>query len=131
MNSVLVAVRNVISGSLFSNAFGDRVYFDVAPGDSALPLCVYSADELEWQRGFDGTRRQVVQVSFTFAETGAANTTGSLASSRLKTLLDNAELSVSGYSRVLALLKQRGAPAFEDSIWTQTDVYEIQAFVKE
>jgi len=134
MNPLLIALRTKIAtsgtGSGFAATFSGRVYYDAAPADTAFPCCVYTATQSLYERHF-GAQAHTVTVSFTFFEGGADLFYANLASSRLKTLLDNVDLSASGYSRALCLLRQRGGPDFADDVWSTTDVYDIVGFVKD
>lgn len=128
MNNLLVILRTVILTSTgptgFAGTFSGRVYLDNAPADVAFPLCVYTASENRYERTFDGTMHSVL-VTFEMADTTANPDTLTTASARLKTLLDEAVSSGTGYARVVFLLRQRGAPVFADDIWSVTDVYEM------
>jgi len=128
-NAMLVALRARIATSTgaggFSNLFGNRVWLDAAPADTALPLCVYEVVPSEFVRCMDGTETQRLRVVFNFYEGGSDLVTAPTASDRLRTLIDGVALTATGYDRVLCILRQRGTPAFADDIWTTSDVYEL------
>lgn len=128
-NAMLVALRTRIATSTgtggFSNLFGNRVWLDAAPGDTALPLCVYEVAHQDFVKCMDGTETHRLRVTFAFYEGGSDLVTGPTASDRLRTLLDGISLTATGYDRVLCILRQRGTPAFADDLWTTSDVYEL------
>lgn len=128
-NAMLVALRARIATSTgaggFSNLFGNRVWLDAAPANTALPLCVYEAAHADFVKCMDGTETHRIRVTFNFYEGGSDLVTATTASDRLRTLLDGVALSATGYDRVLCILRQRGTPAFADDIWTTSDVYEM------
>jgi hypothetical protein len=128
VNNLLAILRSLIAtsgtGTGFAATFGGRVYLDAAPGDSTLPVCVYTATQNRFERTFDGTLESVL-VTFEMADTTTAPNTLTTASARLQLLMDETVSSGIGYARVVFLLRQRGAPVFADDIWTVTDVYEM------
>lgn len=133
MHNLLNALRTKIAtsqtGGGFAATFSGRVYLDAGPGGASLPLCVYTASQNRYERAFDSTL-DTITVSFEMIESGTGATNGPTGSARLKTLLDNVELTATGYNRAVCYLRQRGVPIFADDVWTTTDVYEIVGFIK-
>lgn len=133
MHNLLDALRTKIAtsgtGSGFAALFSGRVYLDSAAGDDSLPLCVYTGAQNRYERAFDSTL-DTVNVTFSIYEPSNQCYYGPTGSARLKTLLDGAELTATGYARAVVYLRQRGVPVFADDVWTTSDVYEIVGFVK-
>ena len=128
--AILTALRTKLatstgSGGLF-NVLGSRVYLESAPGDTLLPLGVYSASNTRFERGMDNSRTESLSVVFVFYDTHANGTATLLtAVEALRTLLDGVDITPSNYDRARCILRVRGAPVFEDQIWSISESYEI------
>lgn len=114
----------------FHALLGGRIYQDAAPGDTALPLCVYAATNTRLERGFNNSRTESVTVIFTLYGTQETNDNLVTAITALRTGLDGVNLSPTNYDRARALLKVRGIPEFEDEIWSISDTYELTGQLK-
>jgi hypothetical protein len=129
MKAILTALRSrIVAGTnptQFYGYLGTRVFLDSAPGDTVLPLCVYSAETTTFQRTMDNTERHVVSVMFTVYETQEQCTYGMQALAYLRTWIDGYTLSPTGYDRALCILRSRGAPSFDGENWSISDRYEI------
>jgi len=129
MNAVLAALWtkiNTTSGAGFLFKLGGRAYLDLAPADTELPLCVYTVGTQRFERGYSGSTMHVMRAVFTIYD--SADTTSGLnaAQDDLRTLLDNAVFSASGYDRISCVLKQRGSPSQDDDAWSVQEIYELR-----
>lgn len=132
--AILVALRTkLITGGGaggFMTLLSSRVYLDAAPGDTALPLCVYSASNTRYERGFTNARQESLSVVFTLYDSQASPATIQSAAEALRTLIDGADLTPTGYDRARCILRVRGEPAFEDEIWSISETYEITGLLR-
>lgn len=113
------------SGSGFVADLGGRVYLDIAPEDSALPLCTYVAETSVFSKGTQGTDH-MMRVVFSIFD--SADTTADIvaAAGKLRSLLDGATLSATGYDRVVCILRSRGVPTLADDAWSLAEEYELR-----
>lgn len=128
--AILTALRTKLATSTgsggFFNVLTSRVYLESAPGDTALPLCVYSASNTRFERGMDNSRTEAVSVVFTAYDSHANGTTTLLtAMEALRTLLDGVDITPANFDRARCILRVRGVPVFEDQIWSISETYEI------
>ena len=108
----------------FYTAMGGRMYFGEAPQGATFPYCVMSIISSEHDWTFDDEMESVlVQFSIFTNESSAVNI--GLHWSKLKSLYDDASLTVSGYTQVSLL---RGQSILlretENNIWQYAVEYE-------
>lgn len=129
MKAILTALRTRLVASSgptqFYGYLGTRVYLDSAPGDTVLPLCVYTAETTRFEKGMDASETHTVSVTFTVYETQEACTYGMQALAYLRTWLDGFTMTPTGFDRATCILRSRGAPSFDGENWSITDRYEI------
>lgn len=113
------------SGSGFVFDLGGRVYLDIAPEDSELPLCVYSAETTLFSKGGGGTDH-MMRVVFSLFDSADTNADIVAAAGKLGSLLDGTVLSASGYDRVLCQRRSRGTPTLTDDAWQLSEEYELR-----
>lgn len=132
--ALLIALRTRLATSTgtggFFNLLNSRVYLDAAPGDTELPLCVYSATNTRYERAFSGSKQETLSVVFTLYASQSTPGTIQTAADALRTLIDGYDLAPSGYDRARCILRVRGEPAFEDEIWSISETYEITGLAK-
>lgn len=113
------------SGSGFVADLGGRVWLDLAPDDEALPLCVYSGTTTRFERGVSGIDH-TMRVVFSLYDSADTNADIVAAQNKLRSLLDGAALTATGYDRVLCQLRSRGVPTLQDDSWTLSEEYELR-----
>ncbi len=129
MKAILTALRTRLVASSgptqFYGYLGTRVYLNQSPGDTVLPLCVYSGETTRFEKAMDGSETHVVSVTFTVYETQENCVYGMQALAYLRTWLDGYTMSPTGYDRAVCILRSRGAPAFDGENWNTSDRYDI------
>jgi hypothetical protein len=119
MNDFLRALNSaIVSTELTSwyQTFGARVYLNAAPENASLPLCVYRVADHVIEPTFATnkvSRERIVLEFDQYHPTAGGVTAGLSASESLAVLLDNRELSPTGYDRVVLRSETRGVPEVE------------------
>ena len=130
MQAVLAALwtklQTATGAGQFMTLLGSRVYLDAAPGDTALPLCVYTAETTAFDPCMDGSVAHTIRVTFTIYDDRDGTATAQSAAGALRLLLDSAELSATRYDRVLCIHRGRGAPVFDGDVWSIVEMYELR-----
>jgi len=99
MDALLSALATKFAGSDLSNYVGGRIYFDRAPDRAVYPYVVYSIVSAAPQDTFTESLDDVlIQVSL-FSSSGGGQEIATMYG-YLKTLLDDAVLTVTGYTNI-------------------------------
>lgn len=118
MRPVLIALSSAIAQTAATSWFqtlGGRVYLNEAPGDSPLPLCVYSVASHSISPSFAAGRKETFEIAFThFHPHSSGEAVALLAAEALDALLDDKTLSPTGYDRVVIRSLTRGISEMED-----------------
>lgn len=128
-NAILTALRTQLLTSTgaggFMNLFGSRVYLSLGAPDAAFPLCVYSASQIRYERGMNGSETHSLSVVFTMYTYLSDPTTLPTGQTRLRTLLDGVNMTATGYDRVRGILRDTGSPELDEKVWSVSDTYEL------
>lgn len=126
LNALYTKILTSTGAGGFAAVFASRVYLDIAPADTTLPLCVYTGSQMVRERNMGGTSLHSLRITFSMYTTNDSSVIVVSAQSKLKTLLDGVVLSgVSGYDRATVILREQGVPQFEDDSWSIEDEYEL------
>lgn len=110
--ALLTALLTKFSGSAFSTAVGGRIFADFAPPEAELPYCVFfivaGNPEDTFKNKIDDTT-----VQFSLYSASADNSEITDIYTYLKAILDDAVLSVSGYTLIWCV-RQRLATMVEE-----------------
>jgi len=126
LNALWSKLQTATGVGQFMTILGSRVYLDSAPGDAALPLCVYGAETTTFDQCMDGTITHVLRVTFTIYDDRDTTLTAQSAAAALRGLLEGAELTATRYDRVVCIHRGRGAPVFDGDIWSIVETYDLR-----
>lgn len=111
----------------FSEAMGARIYQSQAPGNSALPHCVWDVVGSETERYFGGVDVLTLRVSIRmYAGIDSGETLGD-AEALLYTLLEEASLTVTGYDKAVVRFEDRNLRSDEEDAAVIEDSVTIDA----
>lgn len=111
----------------FSEAVGARIYQSQAPGNSALPHCVWEFTGSETERMFGGLDILTINVSVRlFGGIDSGEALGD-AEALLYTLLEEASLTVTGYDKAVVRFEDRNIRSEEEDAVVIEDTLTIDA----
>jgi hypothetical protein len=100
MNNILTAIYSKFSGSALSSAVGGRIYLDRAPDGCQFPYVVYSIISAVPDDNFK-TDMDNIYIQFSLFSDSEGATEITTMYNNLKTLFDNAVLTITGSTNVM------------------------------
>ena len=126
MNALKTAIYAVYAagGAFATNTTG--LYYEEAPQGVAEPYCVYSIITGVPEYYFDSETLEDVTVQFDIISKNTSSTEAGSLYANLKTMFDDATLTVSGYDHLLlSRVRYHAFRQAEDNIWRVSVDYRV------
>jgi hypothetical protein len=123
MLNILTAIKSKFSGSALSTSVGGRIYYDAAPDKTPCPYVVYSIVVGVPDDNFKTDLDDIIfQVSL-FSSSGGATEIATMYND-LKTLLDDAVLTITGYTNVMT--SRQNLTTMTDEVTTTEGIQKLK-----
>jgi len=123
MLNILTAIKSKFTGSALSTSVGGRIYLDEAPQGAQFPYVVYSIVSGVPDDNFKTDMDEILfQVSLFSSSTGATEIATMY--NDLKTLLDDAVLTITGWTNVMT--SRQNLTTMTDEVTTTDGLQKVK-----